>query len=50
MVFRALQLIYAECQPTIKSNLNKIVASGAGAVSEKKPEDKVLAVVRHSRK
>lgn len=48
MVFKALQLLYADHQPLIKSNLNKVVASGAAALAEKKPEEKVVAVVSSS--
>jgi hypothetical protein len=41
-----VQLLYQDGHPMVKSNLAKIVVSGARGVCEKKPEEKVVNLVR----
>jgi hypothetical protein len=47
IVFRAVQVLYTDGNPVVKTNLAKIVLSGVRALAEKKPEEKAVNVVSY---
>jgi hypothetical protein len=50
IVFRAVQVLYTDGNPVVKTNLAKIVLSGVRALAEKKPEEKAVNVVSYINK
>jgi hypothetical protein len=50
IVFRAVQVLYTDGNPVVKTNLTKIVLSGVRALAEKKPEEKAVNVVSYINK